>query len=76
MRAPIVQFTEPRSASANDDGNQQTFWGQMELLAMRGMDKPETLTHAEISRMFRMAFVAMARKGSRRSSWHPSSSQT
>ena len=62
--------------TVNAEGNQQAFWSDMERLAMRGMDRPESLTPAEVSRMCRMAFVAMARKEGRRSSWHLPSSQT
>ena len=45
-------------------------WGEMERLALKGMDSPGTLTHAEISRMCRLAFVAMWRQGQGQSGGH------
>ena len=36
------------------------FMSEMERLAMRGMEAPESLTSTEISAMCRLAFVAMS----------------
>ena len=63
MGSLTVPSIKPRTAPANQDGNQRMFWAEMERLAMRGMDSPGSLTHAEISKMCRLAFVAMSRKG-------------
>ena len=76
MEGYTMQSTKPRNTPANDEGNQHAFWAEMERLAMRGMDRPGTLTHAEISKMCRLALVAMNRNRGERSIVHPSSLQT
>ncbi|RYC29784.1 hypothetical protein D3273_22230 [Lichenibacterium minor] len=57
-----MEPTGPQPFIVNGESNQKAFWFEMQLLAMRGMERPESLTLEDIRRVCRVTVIGLAKR--------------
>ena len=57
-----MEPTGPQPFIVNGESNRKAFWSEMQLLAMRGMERPECLTLEDIKRLCRVTIIGLAKR--------------
>jgi hypothetical protein len=57
-----MEPTGPQPFIVNGESSRKAFWSEMQLLAMRGMERPECLTLEDIRRICRVTVIGLAKR--------------